>query len=74
MTTDPTPVLDPLLSRRTVCATLGISQEQLRRLLRDGRLRAIKLGNRSTRIRKSDLDAFLEEIEQRHVRPEGGTQ
>lgn len=55
--------IDPLIPRRKVCEALAISPERLRRLIRDGKLRAIKLGPRSTRIRRSDFEAFVQRLE-----------
>jgi excisionase family DNA binding protein len=40
---------------------LGVSQRTIRNMLCDGRLKAYRLGDRIVRIRKSDIDAALEE-------------
>lgn len=40
---------------------LQLSIKTIRRLISDNRIRASKLSNRSWRIRKSDVDAYIQE-------------
>ena len=40
---------------------LQLSIKTIRRLVSDNKIRASKLSNRSWRIRKSDLDAYIQE-------------
>lgn len=42
-----------------VSQLLRISERHLRRLIRSGRLKAIRVGLRALRIREADLSAFL---------------
>ena len=39
---------------------LQLSIKTIRRLISDNKIRASKLGNRSWRIRKSDVDAYIQ--------------
>ena len=40
---------------------LQLSTKTIRRLISDNKIRASKLSNRSWRIRKSDVDAYIQE-------------
>lgn len=40
---------------------LSVSERTVRNMLYDGRLKAYKIGDRIVRIRKSDIDAALED-------------
>lgn len=50
---------DALLTLRTASATAGLSQATLYRLAAAGRLQMVKIGNRCTRIRASELRRFM---------------
>lgn len=50
---------DALLTLKTASATAGLSQATLYRLAAAGRLKLVKMGARCTRIRSSDLRAFM---------------
>lgn len=49
---------DPLLTLNEVATNLDVSRATVERLIRAGRLRALKLGH-LTRVRQSDQNAFL---------------
>lgn len=49
------------LSVAEVCKTTGIGRTSIFNAIRDGKLRAVKLGNR-TLIRAEDLKAFLDNL------------
>ena len=51
--------MERLLEPKEVSELLGIHLDTVRRYLREGKIKAIKLGNR-WRIRESDLDKFLD--------------
>ena len=52
---------DLLLSKAAVMARLGISDKTLRRLVKQGRLRAVKLGKTSPlKFRQLDVASLLE--------------
>lgn len=50
---------EALLTLKTASATAGLSQSTLYRLASQGRLKMVKLGNRCTRIRVSELKRFM---------------
>ena len=50
---------DALLTLKTASATSSLSQSTLYRLAAEGRLKMVKLGNRCTRIRASELKRFM---------------
>ena len=50
-----------LMTRADVAAELGMSVSTVKRLIADGALVAVEVG-RSTRVRRSDLEAFLERL------------
>jgi len=50
---------DALLNLKTASAVAGLSQATLYRMAAAGRLKLVKLGARCTRIRSSDLRAFM---------------
>lgn len=54
---------DPLelLTVTQVAEFLQISPEKVYRLCSRGSLRSVKIGDRTRRIRRGDLDAFIEE-------------
>lgn len=60
--------MDALLSVREVADALGVHPETIRRLIHDGRLDAIRIG-RVLRIRRVELDRFLESQRVRPNRP-----
>jgi excisionase family DNA binding protein len=63
MVSDPPPFPPPLtrlLEVYEVAYQLKSSQEHVRRLIRDGKLHAIRLGTRSWRIDPADLQTFLD--------------
>ena len=49
-----------LLTKREVAKIMQVSPRFLERMVKDGRLRAIKISSRMVRFRASDIDAFLE--------------
>ena len=49
----------PSLNIKEASAYLGIGRTKLYELIGTGELRAYKLGHRTMRIKKSDLDSFL---------------
>ena len=52
---------DSLLSKSTVMERLGVSEKTLRRLIREGRLRVVKMGKTSPlKFRQLDVARFLE--------------
>jgi len=60
--------MDALLSVREVADALGVHPETIRRLIHDGRLDAIRIG-RVLRVRRAELDRFLESQRVRPNRP-----
>ncbi len=52
-------LVDSLLTMKTVSATTGLSASTLYRMAADGRLKLTKIGARCTRVRSSDLRAFM---------------
>lgn len=56
---------DELLTKKEVARFLKVSEATVYRMTRRGDLPAIRRGKRFTRIRKSDLLAFLERYTQR---------
>lgn len=50
---------DALLNLKTASAVAGLSQATLYRMAAAGRLKLVKMGARCTRIRSSDLRAFM---------------
>jgi len=54
--------IDELLEVREACAALHISRSKLYQLVRDGSLRAVKIGTK-TLFRASTLQAFIESSE-----------
>jgi excisionase family DNA binding protein len=57
------PASDPnkLLTVKLVAEQLGVSAQLVYQFVIDGRIKAIKVGTRSIRIRQSAVDAMLEE-------------
>lgn len=53
-------------------ALLGVSRMTIWRWIRDGRLPAAKLGHRTTRIRRADIEHLLAANRPTHVVPPGG--
>jgi excisionase family DNA binding protein len=51
--------IDPLFTSETLSGYLGISDRQIRNLVSDGKLTAIKIGA-SLRFRPRDVERFLE--------------
>jgi excisionase family DNA binding protein len=49
-----------ILTKRTAAAYIGCSARYLERQIRAGRLRALKPTGKLVRIRRNDLEAFLE--------------
>lgn len=49
-----------LLNYEEAAALLGTDTNLVRRLVARRRLRAVKLGHRTVRFRKADLDAFID--------------
>ncbi len=47
------------MSPQEVAERLGVSKETVLRLLRSGKLPAVKLGWRTWRIKRDDLDRFM---------------
>jgi len=65
-------VLEPNLNQRfyttdDVAKMLKIDPESVRRYVRSGKLRAMKLGGRFIRIEKIDLDRFIEELKTKKI-------
>ena len=50
----------PLLTTRDACAYVQCTRRYLERMVRSGRLRALKPTGKLVRFRQADLDAFLE--------------
>ncbi len=59
---------DELVSVREVAGRLGVHPETIRRLIHDGRLEGVRVG-RLLRVRRTDLDGFLD---RQRVRPTRG--
>jgi excisionase family DNA binding protein len=55
----------PLLTTENVAELLQVDVETVRRYIREGKLRAIKLG-REYRVRREDFEEFLEERKTRN--------
>lgn len=66
-----TPRNGELLTVPEVAAILRLSERKVRRLINDGELKGVQLGERAIRIRPSDLDAFL--VEREVPTKQGGT-
>jgi len=49
-----------MLSLNEAAAELGISRDTVRRLIADGRLLALRFAPRCIRIRRKDLEVFVE--------------
>jgi excisionase family DNA binding protein len=60
-----TMVEKPLLTTENVAELLQVDVETVRRYIRKGKLRAIKLG-REYRVRRDDFEEFLEERKTRN--------
>lgn len=60
----------PLLEVAHVAHRLRISQEQVRRLIRTGKLKALRLGTR-WRVDETDLDAYLKSLRDYPTTPDG---
>lgn len=58
----PAPADSILLSLQEARATLGISNGTFQKLLREGRLPVVRLSPRTVRVRRVDLEAFVEEM------------
>lgn len=54
-------MIENYLSVKTVAGLLDIHEERIRRMIRNGDLRAIKLSNRRTRIPESELKRWIAE-------------
>ena len=63
----------PLLEVAHVAHRLRLSHEQVRRLIRDGQLKAIRLGTR-WRVDEKDLEAFIDAHRKYPTTPEDRTQ
>jgi len=50
----------PLLTTEDACTYVQCTRRYLERMVRDGRLRALKPSGKLVRFRQTDLDAFLE--------------
>jgi len=50
----------PLLTTEDACTYVQCTRRYLERMVRDGRLRALKPTGKLVRFRQADLDAFLE--------------
>ena len=61
-----------LLTIKEVARNLKVSETHVYRLMRQGELPVIKRGRRYTRIRRSDLLAFLDSYTVRRFPKEGG--
>ncbi len=53
-------MVDEVMTIPEVAEYLKVTRQTVHRLLKDGRLKAFKIG-RSTRILRSELDKFIEE-------------
>lgn len=60
MTNRPTQSPDRLLTLADVADFLAVSLSTVRRLVRDGNLPAVRVGQRSIRVRPEDLEAYLQ--------------
>ncbi len=58
-----TPRNGELLTVSEVASVLRLSERKVRRLVNNGELKGVQLGERILRIRPADLDAFLVERE-----------
>jgi excisionase family DNA binding protein len=50
---------DPLLTKREACQILKISITTLDKLIADGSIKSIKVGEKSVRIPQSELQSFI---------------
>ena len=53
---------EPLISLTAASKRTNISERTLRRLISDGRLPAVRIGDRLIRIEQADLDALMRPI------------
>lgn len=66
------PALDPLLRKPQACSLLGISEATLDRWVNRGLIRRIKLSERISVYRLSDLHGFIEKATASTVDAEAG--
>lgn len=52
--------MQQLWTVREVASYLRVSQDHVRRLIRSGRLKAVRVGERALRVRESDVYDLLE--------------
>lgn len=57
-----------LLTQKEACQILHLSPKSLQRLRRHGKLPFVQFGHRTIRIRKSDLEAYIEHETVSHQR------
>lgn len=71
------PVAAPLLLTKAEAAeALGMSVRNLDRIVASGRLQAVRTGAASVRVRRSDLEAYVAELQpvsERQIAPAGRT-
>ena len=51
-----------LLTTEEAASRLSLHPETVRRLLRDGDLRGVRMGSRAWRIEEGELDAYIERL------------
>lgn len=59
---------ESLLTVRQVAAELQVSRAKIYTAIRTGQLRAVQLSARSLRVRRVDLDSYLQRRESERVR------
>lgn len=52
--------LPAIMDKQTVAQILGVSKRQVQRWIADKKLRASRLGHKTLRIRREDLQRFME--------------
>jgi excisionase family DNA binding protein len=63
MVAQTSPVAEPVYEALTPASDrLGVSERTLRRLIADGSLPAYRIGSKTIRVRRSDVDALLRRI------------
>jgi excisionase family DNA binding protein len=67
-----TPREDDLMTIEEVVARLRISLGSVRRFIRDGRLRSVRIGGKLIRFRRADVEALIQPRESSHGGSEGG--
>lgn len=52
--------IEPLLKPREVAAILSVSRSHVYQLISSGQIPSVRVGERTVRVRRSDLEAYIE--------------